>query len=193
MSWTEKTFEEKMTPFINDEYRKIFGEHLVEIYRNSRETCDDKRLMFMDMELAIDTHLKFKNGSILTLQEKTRRNYYIKYNDFTFEYYNDPNTKEIGEWFKLASQLYFYGFANKQENGYEKYYILDVAKLRTGLMGKFTINQLVDWYLKSNIPPAKANFFAIPFSTLKHIGGIVLLESATNNKVTMKTPEPTLK
>jgi hypothetical protein len=100
------------------------------------------------------------------LQEKSRKHNYLKYDDFTFEYYNNPTTKDEGEWFKLAAQLYFYGFANKNETEYVKYYLVNVPKLRLFLKNKIGIKTLESEYLHRNTPPAKANFFAIPFKII---------------------------
>lgn len=167
MSWKEKEFEEKMQPVINDIYKKTF-KNIIEIKRSTREINDEK-LLFMDKELAIDTHLLFQDGTVLTLQEKTLRESKQRFQSFTFEYYNDPNTKDEGEWFKLAAQLYFFGYANKSENNYNQYMILDVPKLRLHLKNKVGIELLENKYLRHNRPPAKANFFAIPFWLIKKI------------------------
>jgi len=175
--WIEKQFEEKMTSYIDEIYRNIFGKRLIKIYRSSRDKESDGRLLFMDIELSIDTHLTFRNGSVLTFQEKTRKNNFLKYNDFTFEYYNDPETKEEGEWFKLAAQLYFFGYANKGETGYDKYWIINIARLRTALMSKFSLSELEQKYLRFNKPPAKANFFAIPFDLLENMKNVIIYKS----------------
>jgi len=180
MSWTDKNFEEKMSPFIDEIYKDIFKSRLSGIYRSSREKETDKKMIFMDIELAIDTHLRFKNGSILTFQEKTRRNFYEKYNDFTFEYYNDPKIKDEGEWFKLAAQLYFYGYSNESETGYSKFWILNVVKLRTRLMQNYTIKEIEEKWLRCNHPPAKANFFTIPFDILENLEDVVILKKTFN-------------
>lgn len=168
MAWHAKIFEEKMTPCIDMIYKTIFSK-LIKIERSNRENTTDSKVLFMDKELAIDTFLHFIDGTILTLQEKSRK--YSQtlakgYCDFTFEYYNDPSTKEEGEWFKLAAQLYFYGFANRQESGYEKIYIIDIPELRLFLKNEIGIDELEKRYLRNNPPPAKANFFAIPFSII---------------------------
>jgi hypothetical protein len=165
MAWQAKNFEEKMHPCINEIYKSLFS-HLSEIKRSNRETTTDSKILFMDKELAIDTFLYFKDGTILTLQEKSRKHNYLQYNDFTFEYYNDPATKDEGEWFKLAAQLYFYGFVNESETGYVKYYLLNVPKLRLFLKNEIGIKTLEGKYLKINKPPAKASFFAIPFNII---------------------------
>ena len=167
MAWVEKAFEESMTPHIDEIYHKRFSK-LDTIKRSDRTAEADSKILFMDKELAIDTFLYFTDGTVLTLQEKTRRNFYLgKYGDiFTFEYYNDPHTKDEGEWFKLAAQLYFYGFANEEQTGYTKYWLIDVPVLRSTLKNDVGIETLEKKYLRQNKPPAKANFFAIPFEII---------------------------
>ena len=189
-TWVDKDFEEKMHPHINDIYYRLFS-NLNEIKRSERENpgrqrdvilthragCqrdgsrhggNDENILFMDKNLAIDAILTFGDGSIVTLQEKSRRNYYYDlYGEiFTFEYYNDPRTKDEGEWFKLAAQLYFYGFVNAEEDGYYKFWLIDVSKLRLHLKKEVGINRLEQKYLRYNKPPAKASFFAIPFDII---------------------------
>lgn len=167
MAWIEKEFEEKMTPCIDNIYYKLFS-NLAEIKRSNRDTQTDEKILFMDKHLAIDTFLYFKDGTVLTLQEKTRKRTFCDRfgEDFTFEYYNDPETKDEGEWFKLAAQLYFYGYANDDLNGYHKFWIVNIPKLRLHLKNKIGIHQLERRYLRQNYPPAKANFFAIPFEAI---------------------------
>ena len=153
-----------MTPHIDTIYHRLFR-NLTDIHRSSRDTETDERISFMDRELAIDTFLYFNDGTILTLQEKTRKKAILERfgADFTFEYYNDPRTKDKGEWFKLAAQMYFYGYANANIDGYEKFWLLNVPKLRLFLKNNIGISTLESKYLRQNVPPAKANFFAVPF------------------------------
>jgi len=165
--WNDKGFEERMAPYIDKIYYRLFTNHVV-IHRSNRTENDDHETQFMDRELAIDTFLHLADGTVLTFQEKTRRNRILeKYGaDFTFEYYNDPETGDQGEWFKLAAQLYFYGYATEEENGYSKCWILNVPELRLFLKKRIGIDQLEKNYLRRNSPPAKANFFAIPFTEI---------------------------
>jgi len=156
MSWKEKDFEESMQPSIDNIYTNCFS-NIDNIKRNIR-TNENSKSMFMDIELGIDTIITFKDGSMITLQEKTLRHTKQHFQQFTFEYYNQPKTKDKGEWFKLASQFYFFGYANKTHTGYLQYWIINVANLRLFLNGK-NINK----YLRQNPPPAMANFYAIPF------------------------------
>lgn len=174
MGWADKDFEERMRPHIDAIYKGLFNGRLEIIKRCDRNGNESKKMLLMDMEMAIDTHLTFYDGSVLTFQEKTLRHYQRKWKQFTFEYYNDPKTRDKGEWFKLAAQLYFFGYANKEETGYSSFWILNVAKLRTRLMSRFTIEEMERRFLKHNKPPAKANFFAIPFSIIEDMDGVVL-------------------
>ena len=184
MAWAEKAFEEKMTPYIDRIYKGIF-KNLYAIHRSDRETEQDTRILFMDRELAIDTFLYFNDGTVLTFQEKTRRKKMLERfgADFTFEYFNDPRKSEQGEWFKLAAQLYFYGYANEGMTGYDCFWIIDIAKLRLFLKNNIGIELLERKYLRQNYPPAKANFFAIPFS---EIGGDCILCKYNGNEGLVK-------
>lgn len=184
-TWSDKDFEEKMTIHIDNIYKGIFKDKLVSIFRSEREKNQDKRLLFMDIELSIDTHLTFKNGSILTFQEKSRRNQYMKFNDFTFEYYNDPKKKLEGEWFKLASQLYFYGYSDAQESKYLKYWIINVARLRTGLLSMFTIEEMEQKFMRYNEKHGKASFFGIPFRILESIPNVVVFKHPSNKQISI--------
>ena len=175
MAWKEKEFEERMRPAIDAIYRRTF-KNLASIIRTDRESEKDGKMMIMDRELAIDTHLYFVDGTVLTFQEKTLHHYNQKYQHFTFEYENDPNKKEPGEWFKLASQLYFFGYANQEETAYLQYWILNIPKLRLFLKNNIGIEALTSKYLRKNKPPAKATFFAIPFSQLSG-DGIILIHT----------------
>lgn len=166
MTWYEKEFEEKMTQYIDEIYFNIFP-GLEKVQRSDRSKIDTPKVEFLDKELGIDTLLLFYNGAILTFQEKSRTFPYLeKYNDFTFEFYNDPDTKSPGEWFKLVSQFYFYGFANVRENGYVRYYIIDVPLFRYFLNLKD--KKWLETHTKFNRPPAKANFIWISFDEIPH-------------------------
>jgi hypothetical protein len=167
MAWREKDFEESMTPHIDTIYKKLFTK-LSGIKRSNRDIEHDEKIIFMDRELAIDTFLYFTDGTMLTLQEKTRKKYFFdKYGaDFTFEYFNNPYTKAEGEWFKLAAQLYFYGYARDDLSGYERFWIVNIHKLRLFLKNHIGLAALENKYLRQNSSHGTANFFAIPFSII---------------------------
>ena len=50
-----KGFEEKMTPFIDEIYKKLFNDNII-IERSTREEENEKKL-FMDINFSIDTLL----------------------------------------------------------------------------------------------------------------------------------------
>lgn len=172
MIWYEKAFEEKMRPHIDDIYKKSDGLKSINRYERDKHTTENMKVL--DIDLGVDTILKYDDGSIITVQEKTRKYYYRNFNDFTFEYYNDPKTKSEGEWFKLAAQMYFFGYANEKENGYYKYWLIDVLKLRLFIKQNIGIDKLKIKYLHQNKPPAKANFFGIPFNLFDNDKSIII-------------------
>ena len=87
-----------------------------------------------------------------------------RYNDFTFEYYNDPNVKDVGEWFKLASQMYFYGYINSSYDGYSRYYIIIVPLFRLYLNSKDY--KWIKNHTKQNNVHGKSNFIYVPFDNI---------------------------
>ena len=174
-----KAFEEKMTPFIDEIYKKDFGDDII-IDRSSREDENEKKL-FMDINFSIDTIITFPNGSVLNLQEKSRQNTWLSKNEYTIQLLKDYKNDEKGEWYKLMAQFYFYGFANKESNGYSKYYILNVGVLRLALNSI----DITKYPLMNNKKPLKSNFYCIPFETIeeldKKFNGLILYKSDDTN------------
>jgi hypothetical protein len=160
----DKDFEEHMSYYIDsDIYPKYF--EIDRIERSDRVTFKNAEMMLKDKELSIDVTLYLKSGMKITVQEKTRRYEYLKYNDFTIEYYNNPKTKEKGEWFKLCSDLYLYGVANKEKTGYVRYCLINVFRLKE-FLSKKDIVELERKYKKQNSAHSRASFFAIPFDDI---------------------------
>ena len=122
---------------------------------------DDFRKCYLDKELSIDATIVFENGSLITIQEKSRRFEYLqRFGDFTFEYYANRFKLNNGQWFKLISQLFFYGFVNEEENKYVKYYLIDSLRLRIFLLNLEEKN--IKNKLKTN-PHRASNFYPISF------------------------------
>ena len=174
-----KGFEEKMTPFIDEIYKEYFGDDIT-IDRSTRQDENEKKL-FMDINFSIDTIIRFPNGSVLNLQEKSRQNTWLLKNEYTIQLLKDYNTNQKGEWFKLMAQFYFYGFANKELNGYSKCYILNVGVLRLALNSI----DITKYPLMENPPPLKSNFYCIPFKRIeeldKEFNGLILYKSDDTN------------
>lgn len=159
MAWKERDFEEKLHGHVDWIYKVEFPS-IADVERIERDATGDRLLM--DKCLGIDTLLHFDNGSVVTVQEKCRRHKWLRHDELTFEYYNDPARSIKGEWFHNVAQLLFYGYANQVGNGIKKYYILKMFPLRMFLNdgGKEHLRMLQNW------PPAKSNFYTIPFNSI---------------------------
>lgn len=120
-NWRRKQ-EIKMRPVADKLYRSIFGNLFGEvgIYRPEHE--DD---YILDREFAIDTILTLPGGQILTMQEKFLSSKYSGYRTVTVEYEQNQHTGEHGDWYKLASQLYFCGYITEDNNGFHPWVLLD--------------------------------------------------------------------
>ena len=178
-----KGFEEKMTPFIDEIYKKHFG-YDIKISRSTREN-ETKTTLFADRFLAIDTFIRFPDGQTINLQEKSRLFKFLEYNDFTIQYYKNSESKTEGYWFYLMAQLYFFGIANENNDGYEKYYILNVVVLRIALKSLDTKSLLK--LKRNNQKSTDSDFIPIPFETIekldKEFNGLILHKSNdTNNR-----------
>lgn len=120
-------FQEKLKPYVIEIYKKHFGDCEIEDLRSK-----GFKVHILDKEYAIDSLLKFKDGHFITIQEKYRDYSSLHFFDFTQEYKNavGTNHESNGEWFKLAAQMYFYGWSKKDYSGFEEYVILDILKYK---------------------------------------------------------------
>jgi hypothetical protein len=99
---------------------------LVDIERFDDAT-DERHLL--DREHAIDAKLTFKNGQIMTMQEKFLSAEYARYRSLTVEYEQNQHTHEHGDWFKIASQLYFVGYLTPDAQAFSIWMLVDFARL----------------------------------------------------------------
>ena len=182
MSWVDKDFEENMHQFINEIYENTFN-NIKSIYRSDRNN-ENKTFDILDKDLGIDTIIIFENESKISFQEKSLRDKKKNFQQITLEYFNDPKTNDTGEWFKIIAQFYFFGYVNKEKNGYSQFFIINNALLKIALndLSQENLNQ----YLQQNYPPNKANFFAIPFHLIKKLDkkykGLIYTYYDTNNR-----------
>lgn len=143
-------------------YQKIFDGCELEDLREK-----GFKVHILDKEFGIDSLIHLPSDQWISIQEKYRRNYALQWLDFTQEYKNAAGTEfeNDGEWFKLGAQIYFYGWANKAEDDFEKWALIDIAKYkmiveRAGGLDKIgTIGQ--------NKKHGKASFYNIPIMNLK--------------------------
>jgi hypothetical protein len=87
----------------------------------------DKSLEILDREFAVDAVINLEGGMNLTIQEKFLSPEYAHLRSVTVEHYNDPLRHVPGDWFHLASQLYFCGYATPSWDGFEPWVFLDWA------------------------------------------------------------------
>jgi hypothetical protein len=129
-------FMRKMQPLALRIYGQIFPGCKLEYLRRDNfdgHPKDDPDVHILDLEFAIDSLLRLTDGSFFSLQEKYRTYEHLKsFGDFTQEHMNGFGTKyeTKGEWFHLAAQLYFYGWANEDQTDFEEYMLIDVVKYK---------------------------------------------------------------
>ena len=154
-------FELRMRAAIEDVFRTCFPGCQVQYTRERDE------LRRFDEYFAIDTILKLSSGQIITAQQKCRRNQYLKYKDFTQEFTNASGGiyETPGEWFHLAAQLYFYGWADQAENGLAAWVLLDVIKYKILIEQAGGLDKIGT--LQRNRVHGSASFYAIPIETLR--------------------------
>ena len=91
-------------PIADGIYRTMFGEQVA----ISRMERDDQKIL--DVKFAIDVKLTLPTGQILLGQEKFLSHTYASFRSVTVEHFQNPLTKEPGDWFRLAVQFYFVGY-----------------------------------------------------------------------------------
>jgi len=90
---------------------------------------DHAEQFILDKEHGIDAVLIFNNLQIITLQEKFLSHDKARYKSLTVEYEQNPQTHEMGDWTKLACQMYFTGYINAAWTAFEFYILVDFARL----------------------------------------------------------------
>ncbi len=126
-----KGFMLRMRPHARRIYDRIFPGCAVEDLRT-----EGLGAHILDQHFAIDSLIRLPDGSFFTLQEKYREYENLYFGDFTQEYLNAAGTtyESPGEWFKLAAQLYFYGWANRDQTDFQEWILLDIVKYKLLVM-----------------------------------------------------------
>ena len=141
-----------MLPACDEIYRKVFNAKGI---KRPQDTA-------LDLDLGIDVILTLPSGSILTGQEKALSHQFEHHNTLTMEFYQNRDTKEPGEFFKIASQFYLSGYINEQQNAFTSWHIINLCNLIQWL-GKYPTSQLE----KKTIPSTGyASFIAIPYKNI---------------------------
>ena len=155
-------FERRMRGPVEEVYQTYFPGC------NVRYTREHDELRPFDDHFAIDTILDLPSGGIVTAQQKCRRyGYFLQYRDFTQEYMNAVGSayESRGEWFHLASQIYFYGWANPAENGLVAWLLLDVVRYKMLVEKQGGLEKMGT--PRQNKEHGKASFYAIPVERLR--------------------------
>ncbi|MBA7608340.1 hypothetical protein ES703_15517 [subsurface metagenome] len=145
-NWRRK-FERRMRPVADNLYREIIPgiKDIDRRYRMRLPLPIHVELGVLDKELGIDVIFTLNNGMQLTCQEKFGSPSFTHLKDVTVEYYNEPTRGVPGDWFKLISQLYFFGFASKDYRHFDLWVLLDWPKTVWA-----TIKGNITWERKTN-------------------------------------------
>ena len=145
-------------------YQRLFPGCMVEEHKIE----DGKHVHELDKGYGIDCHLRLSSKCILTLQEKYRRNSYYRFHDYTQEYINGFETamQKEGEWFHMAADFCFYGWADEAGTGFVDWMLIDVSRFKASLctMDKF-LEAGVKWI--PNKRHGSALFFTLPVESLR--------------------------
>jgi hypothetical protein len=120
-------------------------------------------LHILDRKFAIDVVITLETGMIFTVQEKFRRHdvWRAGYRDFTLEYMSNKNGTK-GEYFHLATDLYFYGWENHDRTGFIEANVFYAAPVKKAIS---------DGRLRGRLIPNKkhssATFYAYHFGQFR--------------------------
>jgi hypothetical protein len=144
-------------PYIDEVYRKVYPVQSI----TRVDAQSDERLRYMDKYLHIDTIVTLAGGEHISFQEKSLGYDKNQFNTVTLEYYNDPKTREPGDYFLCEAQAYFCGYLNADGQGFCKWWILDMLKLREFILSKGGVSW-AEQFMNRNKVSGRANFFGFP-------------------------------
>ena len=129
-------FSDRANALADVQYRDYFS-RFGEVLQIERFPCGHERHL-LDREFAIDVriHIKPLEGKlekiVFTLQEKFRRPSYQRFQDITIEYLQNRYSHELGDWSRLAVELYAYGYVDHSETPgeFKEFYLLDYPLLK---------------------------------------------------------------
>jgi hypothetical protein len=125
-NWRRR-FEKRMRPVADKLYWEIIPglKDISRVYPTGLPLPLHVELGALDRELGIDVIFTLENGMRLTCQEKFAAPKFLPLQDVTVEYYNDPVRRLPGDWFNLACQLYFFGFASRDYRSFDLWILVD--------------------------------------------------------------------
>lgn len=190
-------FQQKMKPHALKIYHSIFPNcELIDLREKG------VKVHILDKEYGIDSILNLQSGQSITIQEKYRDYEFLinpkfqvkpPWPDFTQEYKNAADTpyEEDGEWFKLMAQLYFYGWANRQQTEFEKWVMINILKYKIFVERIGGLHKI--GRLRKNKTHGKASFYCIPIVNLSKVIWIksynLEIQTTNNQKILREIKE----
>ena len=113
---------QKATRYQDEIYNMLFSVKSLKRFQKEEESI-------LDIRFHIDLQLELTNGIKLLGQEKALRFQFSQYNTFTMEFYQDRFSREEGEFFNLGAQFYLHSYWNKTEDGFCKWYLVNLFNL----------------------------------------------------------------
>lgn len=163
---------ERMRPACDRVLMRAFG---IEQSAIERFPHGDK-LFILDQEFAIDLRLTLPNGTTITGQEKALSFNFYKYRTFTMEFYQNRNTNERGEFFRIASQFYLSGYSDASGVEFIEWKIIDTIKLILWL--RATSEE--DLARRCRPSTSRANFLPIKYADIP--SDCILFDSKQENQ-----------
>ena len=151
-------FQQLLKPAALRIYSQIFPNSIIEDLREK-----GVKVHILDKEFGIDSLLHLETKQWISVQEKYRDNSCLRWGDFTQEYMNGDGSQ--GEWFKLGAQLYFYGWANKDNTDFEKWFLMDILKYKLIINQAGGIEKVGE--LRENYRYGQATFYTIPLEKIR--------------------------
>jgi len=150
----------KVMPLQDKIYKRCFGDKIKIIRFNGLDNSDNA---ILDKKFHIDVKIELCNHSILLGQEKALRHKFNKYNTFTIEFYQNRETKELGEFFNLGAQFYLHGYLNEAENKFVKWRFIKIFDFLEWLKG-YDIKKL-EKHTRATYN-SRASFFYIDYNNI---------------------------
>lgn len=129
--------ELRMRPVADRLYKQCWGDDI------KIERLEQPGNYVLDRFFGVDLIITFPTGMMFTGQEKFLSPQYASWKSLTAEYMNSPDKK--GDWFHLASQFYFCGYASKNWDSFQYWVMANWASIVIA-----TLRKRVKWYDNSN-------------------------------------------
>jgi len=164
---SRKIHEMRSRPAVEKTLRVAFAEVGLNIARISWTDPEQGNGMFLEKN-GVDGDLYFGDGSRLTFQAKALEPRYATFGTITIEYYNDPATGLIGDWFTCMAQIYVCGYTLEDYSGMRPWAVVDYPALKiASQQGR------IPWLVRQNSKTsAMANF---KYVTIDHLPKSVLI------------------